>query len=579
MHGVRVAAACTDGGRQRACGQMPSQLLALTGLLLATAAAAGGGAPSAAALVDPPRLVTFTQAVQFANPVTPNCSLGWFFDTGQLFINVGGVVRGYGSNQQAHLMVNGTDIDSLVELRGGAETGLCSGTEMVNASTGTCNTVRVKAEWEGAYDDCGAWLNSAIVEDDNLTVHGWYHSEAMCNYSGGFTNKSMSYAKSTDGGLHFSKPAHPENVILRSPPHNISTSCEHCTDEGDATIVKDGDWLYMHFMEWHGWHIDAAGSNNAGGFSAGVARSKLSDRGLPGTWYKWYNGAWMEPAVGGQATAIPVITGAHVYLLEEEGLNVCLGYRQIPQGQTAGPRLSWAAFGDHTTWVQSAEPLWAEATLSGTYDYPSLTGRFGSAGMKVGDGKVIYEYGVYFPPAWSELDWCTILFRHPIATYRSVPVSEVPGASTTPRVAALIALPSYVSAAANDTWTTTGIEVAMAPVNMGYTRAVANVAWILTSNTSHATRGMVRRRCRIVWGTQHRRRRQRDRATSLQSARTRPHALIFLGSAGRVRGCVRLVGCGQAKWPGRKGPHCWRGPAPQVWSRWSNAPRLRTIWL
>lgn len=234
-----------------------------------------------AVLSAPPRLVTFTKAVEFANPGTPNCSLGWFFDTGQLFINVGGTVRGYSSNQQAHLMVDGVDIDSVVQQQGGASTGLCSGQE-----TEPCATVRALPKWFGAYDECGAWLNSALVEEDNQTLHGWYHSEAMCNYSGGFTNKSMSYAKSTDGGMTWEKPGHPQNIVLRSPSHNISVDCEHCTDEGDATVVRDGDWLYMHFMEWNGWNADADGSNNAGGFSAGVARSKLSDRGLPGTWKK-----------------------------------------------------------------------------------------------------------------------------------------------------------------------------------------------------------------------------------------------------------------------------------------------------
>jgi hypothetical protein len=125
--------------------------------------------------------------------------------------------------------------------------------------------------------------------------------------------------------------------------------------------------------------------------------------------------------------------------------------------------------------------------LSGSYDYPSITGRFGSADMKVGDGQEIFEYGVYFPPSWTELDWCTILFRHPVVTYRSaITMSDT---QTNPRVAALLSLPSYTSATANDTWTTTGIEVAMEPLATGYTLAVPNVAWILTSNASQATRG------------------------------------------------------------------------------------------
>ena len=96
------------------------------------------------------------------------------------------------------------------------------------------------------------------MEPDNRTIHGFYHSEAMCNYSAHFTNKSMSYALSTDGGLHWAKPNHPANVLLRSAPRNFSSACAHCTAEGDATVVADGEYLYMHFMEWNGWVTSAA---------------------------------------------------------------------------------------------------------------------------------------------------------------------------------------------------------------------------------------------------------------------------------------------------------------------------------
>ena len=123
------------------------------------------------------------------------------------------------------------------------------------------------------------------------------------------------------------------------------------------------------------------------------------------------------------------------------------------EDQTPGPRLSWAHAGEHTHWRQAPEPLWPMAILDGTYggsnarlhtavfavrcvftprtpavgaDYPSLTGLHGSSGMSVGGGKLIYEYGVYFPPAYTELEWCTMLFRHPISTYRLSPSSSSP---------------------------------------------------------------------------------------------------------------------------------------------------------
>ena len=267
-------------------------------------------------------------------------------------------------------MVDGADINAGVERQGGAPTGLCGGTQQP-----PCATVRALPRWGGAYDACGACpppatppccpplplpklsrpalvaflgLNSAIVEPDNRTIHGFYHSEAMCNYSAHFTNKSMSYALSTDGGLHWAKPNHPANVLLRSASRNFSSACAHCTAEGDATVVADGEYIYMHFMEWNGWVSTAACrrlyslaasltssapcvlQHGAGGFSAGLARAPAASRGRPGSWLKWHDGSFSQPAVGGQATAIAGITGAHVYLLEEEGRLVCLGYRQIP---------------------------------------------------------------------------------------------------------------------------------------------------------------------------------------------------------------------------------------------------------
>eukprot|EP00927_Polykrikos_kofoidii_P076891 TRINITY_DN73902_c0_g1_i1.p1 TRINITY_DN73902_c0_g1~~TRINITY_DN73902_c0_g1_i1.p1 ORF type:complete len:538 (+),score=89.71 TRINITY_DN73902_c0_g1_i1:63-1676(+) len=414
------------------------------------------------ALVAEPLAITFTGAPEFANPVVPDCSLGWYFDTGMLFANIGGTVRGYGSNQQAHILVNGSDINSYVNKAGGLDTNLCS-------SSG-CNYVKAHVDWEGSYDDCGAWLNSVVVEDNNLTVHGFYHSEAMCNYSGDFTNKTMSYAVSKDGGLTWSKPGHPKNVILRSPSGNIS--CSHCTNEGDATVVRHGQWLYMHFMDWNG-------VNGDGSFSAGVSRSHISDVGLPAAWRKYWQGSWSEPSDGGQATAIANITGSHVYLLQEEDTAVCLGYRQTPLAPTS-PTLSWSR--DHLEWRQSPEPLWTPLMGEGTYDYPGLTGLRGSQDLRLGE--TWFEYGTYYPPTDTSLEWCTILFRHPIQTFRA-------GAAGGSSAKAFQALSLYVNTDKNDTWASTGLLAAMPQVSAGYIRQVDTLAWLMTTNRSDATKNAI----------------------------------------------------------------------------------------
>ena len=68
---------------------------------------------------------------------------------------------------QAHLLVDGADIDSYVPLQGGAATGLCGG-----AQTPPCAVVKASPQWAGAYDECGAWLNSALVQEDNRPLPG-----------------------------------------------------------------------------------------------------------------------------------------------------------------------------------------------------------------------------------------------------------------------------------------------------------------------------------------------------------------------------------------------------------------------
>ena len=241
----------------------------------------------------------------------------------------------------------------------------------------------------------------------------------------------------------------------------------------------------------------------------------------------------------------------------------CLGYRQVPAGQTQGPRLSFSAAGDHVNWLQAEEPLWGFGTKEGDYDYPSLTERRGSSRgriyapsgllcrhsahavcplqgwrgygrkhawhghkrmdrahtrgepgnmtvwkpglrgglrrensvdnffppwvpllactpgseptLRLGGGKVLYSYGVYFPPAYTYMEWCTILFRHPVATHLAAAAAadDATWRSEQGRgraaVGALQALSLYRSAAHNDTWGTDSIGVAMPPLGAAYT--------------------------------------------------------------------------------------------------------------
>ena len=68
----------------------------------------------------------------------------------------------------------------------------------------------------------------------------------------------------------------------------------------------DDSWLHLYYTEWDG-------PNSA--VTVGVARSSVSDAGVPGTWWKWKDNAWNSPGVGGQSDALHGMPGTAVYLL------------------------------------------------------------------------------------------------------------------------------------------------------------------------------------------------------------------------------------------------------------------------
>ena len=75
---------------------------------------------------------------------------------------------------------------------------------------------------------CFTWLRVSGI------VRGYYHQEWNCNYSDhSFTNKSVAYAESHDGGRSFQKPDYPSNSIILPPRGN--TTSRHQTGEGDHT--------------------------------------------------------------------------------------------------------------------------------------------------------------------------------------------------------------------------------------------------------------------------------------------------------------------------------------------------------
>lgn len=180
----------------------------------------------------------------------------------------------------------------------------------------------------GSISDCGRWLTSMTRSGDK--VFGLVHQEAACDYSKGRTGKSMAIATSFDDGLTWSDPT--TIITGRDAPQP-----DRITGEGDCTMVDGLDgYLYAYCLRNSDWQTI-------------VARAPASD---PTDWRKYYEGTWIEPGLGGKATAIGFV-GTGVGYLQEEGWVAAI----TTDRWFGGLRLSLSK--DKVSFVDLKEPLLA----------------------------------------------------------------------------------------------------------------------------------------------------------------------------------------------------------------------------
>ena len=244
----------------------------------------------------------------------------------------------------------------------------------------------------------------------------FYSQEWHCDYANNeYTNKSVAYARSTDGGLTFAPAPAPDgaNPAANQLLAGANTSTAHQTGEGDHGVVRVGDFLYMFALNWDG----DGGSRTV----PIVARSRVADGGVPGTWLKLYGGAWSEPGVGGRADAQSALPGTAAYTLPAVSPTTVLAVGVI---FSASLEAAWAdgtgADGAPTDFAPAAAgPLFhagasswdRHANSSELFGYPGLSSLEGSA-----DGSVTpnssFVYFKYLVPGGTFADrW---LVRRPL---------------------------------------------------------------------------------------------------------------------------------------------------------------------
>lgn len=145
----------------------------------------------------------------------------------------------------------------------------------------------------------GLWLEAVWRDPASGALYGWYHLEPDdldCQ-----TAPIIGAAVSHDGGVTW----HDQGPVLQN---DYPIDCEYengffTGGNGDFHVILDAEHSYFYFL-----FSNYAGPIDEQGI--GIARSDFADRGQPGTVFKYHNGAWEEPGLGGQVTPLfPSATG------------------------------------------------------------------------------------------------------------------------------------------------------------------------------------------------------------------------------------------------------------------------------
>lgn len=210
-------------------------------------------------------------------------------------------------------------------------------------STGGTQTVVLNAQPD-TYNSCGLWMNGekALTGSSYL---GIVHAETNCDYANnGQTYKSMALATSKDQGETWSLIG---QIITSSQLPIVGAP----TGEGDCTWVDDASYLYAYCLN----------SYNYGLF---VARAPISNPN-PGQWFKYFNGSWSEPGLGGQSSTLKYVNldgsvsdlhfgSGSVSSSTSPALTVILN-NDSPQGSRGGVTIAFS--NDYLSFTKLAQPI------------------------------------------------------------------------------------------------------------------------------------------------------------------------------------------------------------------------------
>jgi hypothetical protein len=153
----------------------------------------------------------------------------------------------------------------------------------------------------GSFDNGYAGISAACSDEASGELLAFYHAEDHKDMPPGEQGKAppfyccIALAVSKDGGGTFAKVGPVITSALAKDPKGMRDQgvgeCSICPDE-------NGRYLYCYYTEHS--RLDRRGVQTC------VARCPIKDKGRPGSWVKFHQGSFGEPALGGRDT--PVVT-------------------------------------------------------------------------------------------------------------------------------------------------------------------------------------------------------------------------------------------------------------------------------
>jgi hypothetical protein len=218
------------------------------------------------------------------------------------------------------------------------------------------------------------WIE-AVWQDSDGTLYAWYHHEpvGLCPNSK-LTAPEIGALVSTDGGKSFT-----DLGIVLSAPDPIDCSAKNGFfggGHGDFSVIPDREGAHLYFLfDNYGGDVSTQG--------VAIARMSLDYRADPvGAVWKYYNGDWTQPGLGGHLSPIFPATVA---------------WQKSNADSFWGPSIHWNTFLESYVILMNhscCAPNWPQEGIYVTFN-PDLSNPSGWSPPGKILGKVDYDAGFY----------------------------------------------------------------------------------------------------------------------------------------------------------------------------------------